>query len=148
MATSVIFFWFYFYFWKFSLSIHKNDVMMSRHPRIRFWSRKNPLLIECFGHHKFDDFKNLIQLFPMKQYNVLIEIKDVNYVIYNNFEYHEKNEFFQRNGWILPTSETLWVKKNVLLCSWIRPPASKRTQPNFRHSYWENGTYIFRSCSW
>ena len=65
-----------------SQSIHKNDVMMSCHPKIKacstnttlLWTRcvKNrrkkifvenlhaaynyPLLIECFDHHKFDDF--------------------------------------------------------------------------------------------
>ena len=116
MATSAIFFWFYFYFWRFSLSIHKNDIMMSRHPKIRacstnttlLWTRcaKNlrkkifvenlhaaytyPLLIKCFDHHKFDDFQNLIQLFPMTPYSILIEMNDVNNVIYNNFEYHDQ----------------------------------------------------------
>ena len=40
--------------------------------------------------HKFDDFLNLIQLFPMTQYSVLIEINNVNNVIYNNFVTHDQ----------------------------------------------------------
>ena len=45
---------------------------------------------------KFDDFLNLIQLFPMTPYSVLIEMNDVNNVIYNNFEYHDQLLNMQR----------------------------------------------------
>ena len=38
--------------------------------------------------HKFDDFFNLMYLFPMTPYSVVIEMNDVNSVIYNYFEYH------------------------------------------------------------
>ena len=39
--------------------------------------------------HKFDGFLNLIQLFPMTPYSVLVEMNDVTNVICNNFEYHD-----------------------------------------------------------
>ena len=38
--------------------------------------------------YKFDDFLNLIPLIPMTSYSVLVEMNDVNNVLYNNFEYH------------------------------------------------------------
>ena len=37
---------------------------------------------------KFDDFLNLIQLFPMTPYSDLVEIKAVRNYIINNFEFH------------------------------------------------------------
>ena len=40
--------------------------------------------------HKFDDFLNLIQLFPMTPYGVLVEMNDVNNFIYNNFVSHDQ----------------------------------------------------------
>ena len=40
--------------------------------------------------HKFDDFLNLTQLFPMTPYSVLVEMNDVNNVIYNNFVSHDQ----------------------------------------------------------
>ena len=38
---------------------------------------------------KFDNFLNLIQLFPMTPYSVLVKMNDVTNVICNNFEYHD-----------------------------------------------------------
>ena len=39
--------------------------------------------------HIFDDFVNLIQLFPMTPYSVLVKMNDVTNVICNNFENHD-----------------------------------------------------------
>ena len=39
--------------------------------------------------HKFDDFLNLIQLFLMTPYRVLIEIEVVRNYIMNNFKLHD-----------------------------------------------------------
>ena len=38
---------------------------------------------------KFDDFLNLIQLFPMTLYSVLIEMKVVRNYVINNFKLHD-----------------------------------------------------------
>ena len=40
--------------------------------------------------HKFDDFLNLIQLFSMTPYSVLIEIKVVRNYVINNFKLHDQ----------------------------------------------------------
>ena len=40
--------------------------------------------------HKFDDILDLTQFFHMWPDSVLIEMNDVNNVIYNNFEYHDQ----------------------------------------------------------
>ena len=40
--------------------------------------------------HKFDDFLNLIQLFPITPYSVLVEIKVVRNYVMNNFKLHDK----------------------------------------------------------
>ena len=39
---------------------------------------------------KFDDFLDLTQFFHIWPDSVLIEMNDVNNVIYNNFEYHDQ----------------------------------------------------------
>ena len=39
--------------------------------------------------HKFDDFLNLIQLFPITPYSVLVEIKVVRNYGMNNFKLHD-----------------------------------------------------------
>ena len=40
--------------------------------------------------HKFDDFLNLIQLFPITPYSVLVEITVVRNYVMNNFKLHDK----------------------------------------------------------
>ena len=40
--------------------------------------------------HKFDDFKNLMQLFLMTPYSVLIEIEIVRNYVINNFKLHDQ----------------------------------------------------------
>ena len=40
-------------------------------------------------NRKFDDFLDLTQLFSMTPYIVLVRMKDVNNVIYNNFVAHD-----------------------------------------------------------
>ena len=40
---------------------------------------------KVYQTHKFDDFKNLIQLFLMTPYSVLIEIEVVRNYVINNF---------------------------------------------------------------
>ena len=40
--------------------------------------------------HKFDDFLNLIHLFPITPYSVLVEIKVVRNYVMNNFKLHDK----------------------------------------------------------
>ena len=40
--------------------------------------------------HKFDDFLNLIQLFPITPYSVLVEIKVVRNYVINNIKLHDQ----------------------------------------------------------
>ena len=40
--------------------------------------------------HKFDDYSNLIQLFLMTSYSVLIEIEVVRNYVINNFKFHDE----------------------------------------------------------
>ena len=49
-----------------------------------------PRAFKFYRTHKFDDFLNLIQLFPITPYSVLFEKNDVNNVIYNIFEEHDQ----------------------------------------------------------
>ena len=44
---------------------------------------------KVYQTHKFDDFKNLIQLFLMTPYSVLIEIEVVRNYVINNFGLHD-----------------------------------------------------------
>ena len=86
------------------IKVIRNDILINLHI-----SMMNFLLCtvlfpgasKVYLTHKFDNFLNLIQLFPMTLYSVLVEMNDVNNVIYHNFEYHDQllkmHRFITRN---------------------------------------------------
>ena len=55
-----------------------------------FWTVLPPEASKVDQTHKFYDFFDLTQFFQIRQKSVLVEMNNVDNVIYNNFEYHDQ----------------------------------------------------------
>ena len=78
--------------------------------------------------HKFDDFLNLIQLFPITPYSVLVRIKVVRNYVMNNFKLYDKlsrmHSFHSKSLWSWQNSA--FSQKKSFFCQLKRLLVGKR----------------------